>query len=194
MSTIDQHRGPWRFEELATLPDDGRRYEVVDGVLVVTPPPTQRHQFVGSVLLHQLVRACPPQWRVVDEWPLPLGTDGRVPDLAVVAADAPVTRAGSAYPAGPEHVGLLVEVVSPSSRKTDRVMKPAEHAEAGVPLFWRVETDPDCCCSPTGSGRAATSRWRRSRSGARHRCRGACSRSTWPRREAGRAEGRGRPA
>lgn len=143
MSTIDEHRGPWRFEELAALPDDDGRYEVVDGALVVTPPPTQLHQFVGSVLLKQLLFACPPEWRVVDEWPLPLGTDGRVPDLAVLAADAPVSRSGTAYPAGPEHVGLLVEVVSPSSRKTDRFMKPGECAEAGVPLFWRVETDPD---------------------------------------------------
>jgi Uma2 family endonuclease len=54
-----------------------------------------------------------------------------------------VHRAGTPYPAGPEHVGLLVEIVSPSSRKTDRFMKPGEYAEAGVPLFWRVETDPD---------------------------------------------------
>jgi Uma2 family endonuclease len=143
MSTIDEHRGPWRFEEVASLPDDGRRYEVVDGALVVTPPPTQRHQLVGAVLLKQLLLACPPGWLVVYDWPLPLGTDGRVPDLAVVTADAPVSRPGTAYPAGPEHVGLLVEVVSPSSRKTDRFTKPGEYAEAGVPLFWRVETDPD---------------------------------------------------
>jgi Uma2 family endonuclease len=60
MPTIEEHRGPWRFDEVAALPDDGRRYEVVDGVLVVTPPPTQRHQLIGSVLLHQLAPACPP--------------------------------------------------------------------------------------------------------------------------------------
>ena len=35
----DLHRG-WTLEDLATLPDDGQRYELVDGGLVVTPPPT----------------------------------------------------------------------------------------------------------------------------------------------------------
>ena len=44
---------------------------------------------------------------------------------------------------GPAAVGLVVEVVSPSSRKTDRFAKPGEYAEAGVDLFWRVETEPD---------------------------------------------------
>lgn len=141
MSTIADHGGPWRFDELADLPDDGRRYEVVDGGLLVTPPPGQRHQTVGAELLLQLAAQCPPTWRVRYEWPLPLGTDGRVPDLAVVSADAPI-GGPTPYPVGPEHVGLVVEVVSPSSRKTDRFAKPGEYAEAGIRLFWRVETEP----------------------------------------------------
>jgi Uma2 family endonuclease len=140
-SVVPQHRGPWRFEELAELPDDGRRYEVVDGVLLVTPPPGHLHQAVGAELLVQLAAECTGEWRVVYEWGLPLGTDGRVPDLAVVRADAPVRGPGP-YPVGPEHVGLVVEIVSTSSRKTDRFAKPGEYAEAGIPLFWRVETDP----------------------------------------------------
>lgn len=35
--------GPWAFADLVELPDDGRRYEVVDGLLVVSPPPSQAH-------------------------------------------------------------------------------------------------------------------------------------------------------
>ncbi|HWH30599.1 MAG TPA: Uma2 family endonuclease [Mycobacteriales bacterium] len=141
-SVVPQHRGPWHFDELADLPEDGRRYEVVDGALHVTPPPGHLHQAVGADLLAQLARQCAPPWRVAYEWPLPLGTDGRVPDLAVVRSDAPVRGAGP-YPVGSEQVGLVVEIVSPSSRKTDRFAKPGEYAEAGIPLFWRVETDPD---------------------------------------------------
>ncbi|MDQ3611528.1 MAG: Uma2 family endonuclease [Actinomycetota bacterium] len=140
-SGIPERRGPWLFEELAGLSEDDRRYEVVDGVLVVTPPPGQLHQSVGAELFLQLARCTPSQWRVVYEWPLPLGTDGRVPDLAVVRDDAPLRGSGP-YPAGPEHVGLVVEIVSPSSRKTDRFAKPGEYAEAAIPLFWRVETEP----------------------------------------------------
>ena len=140
-SVVPEHRGPWRFEELVDLPDDDRRYEVVDGALVVTPPPGQLHQAIGAELFRQLVVVAPAGWRVAYEWPLPLGTDGRVPDLAVVRSDAPVSGSGP-YPVGPEHVGLVVEIVSPSSSKTDRFAKPGEYAEAGIPLFWRIETEP----------------------------------------------------
>ena len=132
--------GPWRFDELADLPDDGRRYEVVDGLLIVSPPASHDHQLIGSRLLVQLAQQCPPEWDVCYEFALPLGTDGRVPDLAVVRAGA---AAGSAaYPAQPADFGLVVEIVSSSSRKTDRFFKPVEYAEAGIPLFWRIETDP----------------------------------------------------
>lgn len=143
MSTIHELAGPWRFDDLADLPDDGLRYEVVDGLLVVSPPPSQRHQLIGAELMRQLLPQCPPQWRVVYQFAVPMGTDGRVPDVVVVAADAPVGRGRPPYPAGPEHVGLVVEIVSPSSRKTDRFAKPGEYAEAGIPLFWRLETDPE---------------------------------------------------
>lgn len=139
--SVLEHPEPWHFDELADLPETGERYEVVDGNLVVTPPPSQAHQLAGAVLLEALVAACPPDWRVCYEFPLPLGTDGRVPDLAVVRRDAP-TRGSSPYPVGPEHFGLVVEVVSPRSRKTDRFTKPAEYAEAGIPLMWRVELTP----------------------------------------------------
>ena len=134
-----QRPGSWRFDQLDGLPDDGRRYEVVDGLLVVSPPPSAWHQVVAAVLLRQLTDQAPADWRVLFELGLPLGTDGRVPDLSVVSARAPLGP-GAPLP-GAEHVGLVVEVVSPSSRKTDRFAKPGEYAEAGIPLFWRVETD-----------------------------------------------------
>ncbi len=133
--------GPWSFDELPdrdTLPE-GYRYEVVDGHLVVTPPPAQRHQLAGTVLFRHLLQACPPEWLVVWEFGLRLGTDGRVPDLAVVQAEPP-TGTGP-YPRGPEAFGLVVEIMSPSSRKTDLFAKPGEYAEVGIPLFWRLDLD-----------------------------------------------------
>jgi len=134
--------GPWSFEELADRDDlpEGYRYEVVDGHLVVTPPPAQRHQLAGAVLFQQLMCACPAEWLVVWEFGLRLGTDGRVPDLAVVRA-APPTGTGP-YPRGPEAFGLVVEIMSPGSRKTDLFAKPGEYAEVGIPLFWRLDLDP----------------------------------------------------
>ena len=53
----------------------------------------------------------------------------------------PLPRGQVGRPA--EHYALVVEVVSPSSRKTDRFFKPIEYAAAGVPAYWRVETEPE---------------------------------------------------
>ncbi len=109
-STIDP-AGPWRFDQLASLPDDGRRYEVVDGHLVVTPPPSQDHQLVAARLQEQIAAACPVEWEVVQEYALPLGSDGRVPDLAVVRRRA-LSGGKQPHPQGPADFGLVVEISS----------------------------------------------------------------------------------
>ena len=139
--------GPWRFDQLVDLPDDGRRYEVVDGHLVVTPPPSQDHQLVAGRLREQIARACPAEWEVVQEYALPLGSDGRVPDLAIVRRRA-LAGGTQPYPQGPEDFGLVVEISSPSTRKTDLFAKPGEYAEAGIPLFWRVDLQPELTVHP----------------------------------------------
>lgn len=139
VAAID-HVGPWTFDDLEQLPDNGWRYEVVDGALLMTPPPTDFHQAVGRRLFLQLVRQAPPEWEPVYEVAFRVRTDGRVPDLAILPAGLPVRPRQVAYQAG--DFAMLVEVVSPSTRGMDRVMKPAEYAAAGVPFYWRVETEP----------------------------------------------------
>jgi hypothetical protein len=51
--------GPFTRRDLEGLPDDGRRYEAVDGALVVTPAPSRRHQLASSGLQAVLTEACP---------------------------------------------------------------------------------------------------------------------------------------
>jgi Uma2 family endonuclease len=143
MSTTPLDRaGPWRFQELPERSDlpEPYRYEVVDGHLLVIPPPSQRHQLAAAALVQQLARAAPAEWLVAQELALPLGTDGRVPDIAVVRAAAPT--ASGPYPRGPEMFGLVGEVMSPDSRKTDLFAKPGEYSEAGIPLLWRLDLEP----------------------------------------------------
>lgn len=134
--------GPWVFDQVADLPRDGRRYEVVDGHLVVTPPPSQAHQSVANRLQAQLAADAPRDWEILVEYALPLGSDGRVPDIAVVRR-RPLASARPPYPQGPEDFGLVIEVTSPSTRKTDLFAKPGEYAEAGIALFWRIDLDPE---------------------------------------------------
>ena len=143
---VAERAGRWTLARLAELPRDGNRYEVVDGNLVVTPPPPPWHQAVGSVLLGQLIAQCPPDWLAVYESYVDYGGDGRVPDLLVVRRTALQRRRQIAYL--PADVGLAVEIVSPSSRRTDRLAKPAEYADVGIPCFWRVELEPELVVHP----------------------------------------------
>lgn len=133
----------WTFADLDELPDDGRRYELVDGNLVVTPPPTQQHQQRAGRLQEQLAAAAPDGWRVCKEFPLPLGDDLRQPDVAVYRWPPRHPRDDPRNPVGAPDVGLVVEVASPRTRKTDRFAKPGDYAEAGIALSWRLETEPD---------------------------------------------------
>lgn len=154
VSPPDLHRG-WTLDDLGTLPDDGQRYELVDGGLVMTPPPTQRHQMLGDDLREQLQAAAPPGWRARLEFPLPFAADTqRTPDVVVHRWPLQHPREDERNPVGPADVGLIVEVVSASTRRTDRFAKPGEYAEAGIGLFWRLETEPDLVLHPFVLGRA----------------------------------------
>jgi Uma2 family endonuclease len=83
----------------------------------------------------------PAGWEVFTDFSLPMGTDGRIPDLAVVRVDVEATRSNR-NPYAPSAFGLVGEVVSPRTRKIDRFAKPGEYAEAGIPIYWRIELDP----------------------------------------------------
>jgi Uma2 family endonuclease len=136
-----EHEGPWTFEEFVHLEGEhGERFELVDGVLLVSPPPPVFHQAVARRIFRQLDAQCPGDLEVVYEVAVRLGRDGRVPDLSVVRRSAPTGRGVAGYE--PADVVLAVEVVSPSSRTNDRLLKPAHYAAAGIPAYWRVETDP----------------------------------------------------
>ena len=122
------------------LPDDDvfRSSELVDGALLVNPPPSLRHQEVATALMVLLRRRLPAHWRVVVEAGVHFDRRNyRKPDVVVydVAASARDRIE-------PQDVRLAVEVMSPGSVSTDRVAKPAQYAAAGISHFWRLELDP----------------------------------------------------
>ena len=130
---------PWTFEDLARLPD-GPHYEIIDGSLLVSPPPALFHQRSSLRLVEQIGLAAPPEWEAV----LTSGVDVDVsflePDIVVArtaAVDANPKRLASA------DVLLVVEVISPSNASIDRHEKPVRYAQAGIPHFWRVELEGD---------------------------------------------------
>lgn len=137
VTTLPRRRALTR-EDLEAMPDDGHRYELVDGTLIVTPAPSLRHQLVSSRLFSLLDRHCPAGLLV-----LTAPTDVRLaedtvlqPDLLVVPRDV-LDQETQAL----THVLLAVEVLSASTRHVDLGLKKARYEAAGTPCYWSVDHD-----------------------------------------------------
>lgn len=134
-------RTNWTVDEIHAIPQDGNRYEVIDGELLVTPAPTnlhQRtvlrmayrlHQYAESVGQEVLVAPTAVRWSAHTELQ---------PDvLAMPLVDG---KPAESF----ESVGrltLAIEVLSPSTTRSDRFTKRREYQARGVPEYWIVDTD-----------------------------------------------------
>jgi Uma2 family endonuclease len=128
---------PFTVAELDRMPDDGRRYELLNGALVVSPRPTTIHQFVAMRLLRALADACPEDLCVVPEPAVMLGQQTEFdPDLVVVRMD----QIGGAKFTEPPL--LVVEIRSPSTTLIDLNRKKAAYERFGVPSYWILNPDP----------------------------------------------------
>jgi Uma2 family endonuclease len=135
-------RRSWTFAEYCALPDDGRRYEVLDGELVVVPSPNRLHQ---SILL-DLAMHLRPWLDAHDGGALYLAPlDVRLhestvcqPDLLVITA-GDLARHPEGYVDGPPI--LICEILSRSTRGRDLIRKRSLYARFGVPWYWIVDPD-----------------------------------------------------
>ncbi len=133
--TLPRGRDVWTVDDLDGLPDDGLRYELVDGALLVSPPAPNPHNVIASRLAFRLRVALDDEWEVITPGSVRLDEHNRrEPDVLVLA----VASAAEQH-APPAATLLVVEVMSPSSVDNDRVRKPSQYARAGIPHYWRVE-------------------------------------------------------
>lgn len=135
---------PFTYDDYKTLTastDD--RYELIDGDLYMVPAPTVTHQVVKknlAFLLEQHVRAtgC---GRILDA-PLDIVL-GEGEERSVVQPDVLfISNARASIVTDPEIVGapdLVIEVLSPSSKKRDRSLKMSLYARSGVREYWIVD-------------------------------------------------------
>lgn len=130
--------GPWTLADLSTLPDDGQRYEIVDGGLLVSPPPTVLHQAIADRVRRLLRAAAGAAFEVLEGVGVQQANGVLIPDVLVAHTAAVWSGRSLLVPAD---LLLAVEIVSPSSATTDRVTKPTLYAAAGVPAYWRVELE-----------------------------------------------------
>lgn len=123
-------------DDLERMPDDGRRYELIDGVLVVSPAPRVPHQEVLSELLVQLRQACPRGLSAVAAPGVRMSDDTElIPDLVVIPRDQLTGRRVTRPPL------LLVEIQSPSTALFDLNTKKAVYERFSIASYWVVIPD-----------------------------------------------------
>jgi Uma2 family endonuclease len=131
----------WTLDELHSLPEDGNRYEVIDGELFVTPAPTDLHETIAA----RLTRVLDPY---VEREGLGYVYRPRAvfrvqrrsevePDLMVRLPNATAGRSWEDAPIP----ALIVEILSPYTRRRDQVQKRAFYLRSGVPEYWVIDPD-----------------------------------------------------
>jgi len=136
VTTLPRGRALTR-DDLETMPDDGHRYELIDGTLVVTPAPSFRHQGIVGEMFLVLRNACPSDLKVLlAPFDVALTNDSVLqPDLLVAWWSDFTDRD---LPVAPV---LAVEVLSPSTRRVDLTLKRSRYEAAGCPSYWVVDPD-----------------------------------------------------
>ena len=142
MTTLPWSR-PLTKADLATMPDDGHRYELLDGALLVTPAPVPMHQRCVARLMRVLGPLVGGEFEL---FPAPL--DVVLADDTVLQPDLLVARVAELtarnLPAAPM---LATEILSPSTRRIDLLLKRSRYEAAGCPAYWVVDPDePSIIC------------------------------------------------
>ncbi|WP_328320432.1 Uma2 family endonuclease [Kribbella sp. NBC_00382] len=129
--------GPLSRDDLDRMPNDGHRYELIDGTLVMTPASSTRHQDVVVNLIVALKAACPPDLRVlVAPFDVVISQDTVMqPDLLVAGREDFTERD---LPVAPL---LAIEVLSPSTRRYDLMLKFSRLEAAGCQSYWVIDPD-----------------------------------------------------
>ena len=133
-------QGEWTYSHYAALPDDGQRYEIVNGVLVMSPAPGPEHQSIAVRIAYYVFPH------------IDLAGIGRLftapidvelgpknvfqPDIVVVL-NAHLDRVAEKKIVGAPN--LVVEIASPSTAVFDRLIKYEKYAHAGIAEYWIVK-------------------------------------------------------
>jgi Uma2 family endonuclease len=129
---------PFTVDDLDRMPDDGHRYELIDGMLIVSPAPNLGHQRVSVVLTSLLEQACPEHMVVFAD----VGV--RSARNSALEPDVVVARVSDADGVRLTRPPLLVaEVLSPYSVLRDLNLKKAAYERFGIPSYWVVDPDLD---------------------------------------------------
>lgn len=137
--TRTQLRAGYTVEDIILLPDDAPRVELRDGVMNVVPSPTIGHQNIGNLLWMWLRSNAPEDFNPVTAIGIALSLNTTFePDVLLLQGSLVLSR----HFVLPHQVAIAVEVVSPGTKKQDRMQKPVLYAAAGIRHYWRIEQNP----------------------------------------------------
>ncbi|PDW03046.1 Uma2 family endonuclease [Candidatus Viridilinea mediisalina] len=127
----------WTVADYEQLPDDGMRYELINGDLRMTPAPNLAHQTMSGLIFYHLLQAVQfsGTGRVFAA-PVDVQLDGATivqPDIVVVLRDGAASLTEQRIVGPPD---LIVEITSPSTASYDRREKRDRYAAAGVREYW----------------------------------------------------------
>lgn len=129
----------YTIEDVLTLPDDAPRVELRDGEINVVPSPSFGHQKIGHRLWAWFDEHAPREYEAAAAVGVVINQRNTLePDIVLLRQ--PVANEHHYFE--PDQVVIAVEVVSPGTKRRDRLEKPASYAAAGIPHYWRIEQDP----------------------------------------------------
>ncbi len=134
-------QGAWTIADWEQLPEDGNRYELIDGVLYVTSAPSTHHQWVNGRLYRLLseyidAQTPPPGLLFMPPFGVILPTGPVIPDLVYVHMRNLHILTDKRIEGVPD---LLVEIAAPGTASYDRREKQDAYARSGVPEYWWVD-------------------------------------------------------
>lgn len=132
------------YEDYLVLPDDGKRYEILTGDLFVTPAPTPRHQSISKEIEFYLI-TCLEKKGMGKVFHAPIDVvfaEDTIaqPDIIFIEKER-LHIVGERFIQGAPD--LIIEILSPSTRRRDMRAKPALYARFNVPHYWIVDPDLD---------------------------------------------------
>jgi Uma2 family endonuclease len=134
-------QGHWTYEDYLRLPEDGTRYEIIHGVLYMANAPSYDHQYAVSELhwrLSVFIRQRELGVVLTSPFEIHLATTVKPvqPDVFFIAKERLLKRGDQVFKGAPD---LVIEVLSKSSLRLDRVIKFAAYEQAGVREYWIVD-------------------------------------------------------
>ena len=133
--------GTWTYEDLFSLPEDGRRHEIIEGELYEMPAPSWEHAVTVMNLILLLAPMVQALGGTLVTSPIDVffqGADPVQPDILAILPGSPASGRGRGVEGAPD---LIVEVLSPSNRGHDLLTKRSLYARAGVREYWLVDPE-----------------------------------------------------